>query len=268
MKVAALQISVTDDKLKNLRRASEMAAEAASNGAELLILPEMFCCPYENRRFKEYAEEAGGQIWSELSRMARDNSVVLVGGSFPEKEGDRLYNSCFVFDESGRQIARHRKLHMFDINVRGGQSFKESETLSAGEDIVVFDALGHRFGLAICFDIRFPELFRCLVLKGAEAVVIPASFNMTTGPMHWELCFRSRAVDNQCFTIGAAAARETTAGYVSYGNSLVCDPWGRVIANAGADEAIMYCELDFTQVGEVRAQLPFLSARRPELYSI
>ena len=273
MKLALIQMSVSPDKEEDLEKAGTMVLEAAAEGAEMAVLPEMFCCPYSNEYFPRYAEEKGGRIYTSLSRTAAEAGLVLVGGSFPElvpatEPGGRdlLYNTCFVFDAEGREIAFHRKAHLFDIDVKGGQRFRESDVFTPGDRATVFDALGHRFGLAICFDVRFAEFFRRMCRMGAECIVLPAAFNMTTGPMHWELSFRMRAVDNQLFTAGAAPARARNGAYVSYANSIVCSPWGKVLARAGEGEEIVYADIDFSENQRVRAQLPILSAMRPELY--
>ena len=165
-------------------------------------------------------------------------------------------------------MARHRKMHLFDIDVKGGQSFKESDTFTAGDEVTVFDTPWGKIGLCICFDFRFPELSRLMVLKGAQVLVVPAAFNMTTGPAHWELLFRQRAVDGQCYTVGVAPARDEKGCYVSYGNSIVVSPWGEVLWRAGAEETFQVVELDMEQVQQVRQQLPLLSARREDVYEV
>lgn len=266
MKIAAIQMPVGMDKRENLCTAAEFVRRAAEQGARIAVLPEMFFCPYANEYFPQYAEEQGGPAFEAMADMARQNSLTLVAGSMPERDGGRLYNTGFVFDPQGQVIARHRKVHLFDINVQGGQRFCESDVFTPGEDVTVFEADGHRFGLCICFDIRFPELFRRMALKGAEAIFVPAAFNMTTGPMHWELSFRMRAVDNQLFTVGAAPARNEQGCYVSYAHSIVCSPWGKVLAQAGTDPELLVAELDLSENERVRAQLPLLSARRPDVY--
>ena len=275
MKLALIQMGVSPNKEQNLARAREMVLEASAAGADMAVLPEMFCCPYANEFFPKYAEEKDGLIYTSLADTAREAGLILVGGSFPElemggagngAEAARLYNTSFVFDAEGREIARHRKAHLFDIDVEGGQHFHESEVFTPGDRVTVFDALGHRFGLAICFDIRFAEFFRKMCREGAEAIIVPAAFNMTTGPLHWELSFRMRAVDNQLFTAGCAPARDEDGVYVSYANSIVCSPWGRVLARAGTGEEILYADIDFSDDQKARAQLPILSAMRPELY--
>lgn len=268
MKIALLQTPVDMDKAKNLRHAREQVRIAAQKGAELVILPEMFCCPYSTAYFAEYGEPAGGTIWQELSALALENQVCLVGGSFPEREGEKLYNACFVFGPDGHQLARHRKMHLFDVEFDGGQHFRESDTFTPGDDVTTFDYKGMTFGLCICFDMRFPELSRLMALQGAQAVIVPAAFNMTTGPLHWETMFRQRATDDQCYTVGVAPARDEQGVYVSYANSLVCDPMGRVLTRAGAEPCILYAQLDPKEVDSARRQLPLLSARRTDLYSL
>lgn len=266
MKAALIQMPVGMDKDKNIRRAIDLIARAAEQGARIAALPEMFFCPYANQYFPQYAEARGEAAYTALAEAAKKNGLTLVAGSMPERDGGRLYNTSFVFDAQGREIARHRKVHLFDIDVQGGQRFFESEVFTPGDDITLFEADGYRFGLCICFDIRFPEIFRRMALKGAEAVFVPAAFNMTTGPLHWELSFRMRAVDNQLFTLGIAPARDEGGCYVSYANSIVCSPWGRVLARAGAEPELLVVDLDLAENERVRVQLPLLSARRPDVY--
>lgn len=268
MRVAIIQMNVTAEKVKNVAHAWELAHHAAQDGVDVVVLPEMFVCPYENNAFLENAEECGGLIWQGMSDIARDNNVYLIGGTFPEREGSRLYNTCIVFDRVGNQIARHRKTHLFDVDVKGGQRFKESDTFTPGNDITVFDTEFGKLGLCVCFDMRFPELARIMALEDAKAVFVPAAFNMTTGPLHWEVMFRSRAVDNQVFTIGCAPARDENGPYVSYGNSMAVDPWGKVLCRADAKEEILLVDLDLSEVERTRAQLPLLPARREDLYRL
>lgn len=268
MRAALIQLANTDDKEYNLRHAAELVAGAAGDGADIVCLPEMFCCEYRNRSFIENQEPAGGPAWQMLSRAARENRVWLIGGTIPESDGGRIYNTAFVFDPEGRQIARCRKSHLFDIDVEGGQRFKESDTFTAGDEICVFDTEFGRFGLCVCFDMRFPELARIMSIDGAWAVFCPASFNMTTGPAHWEVMFRSRAVESQVYTLGCAPARDEAGSYVSYANSIAVSPWGDVIARAGAEETVLMVELDRGYVDSIRRQLPLMSARRTDIYRL
>ena len=193
MKLAQIQMHVTADKTANLHHAEELLRSV--RGADMAILPEMFCCPYDNSCFRAYGEPAGGAAYQMLSRTARELGLWLVGGSLPELEAGRVYNTSFVFDPQGVCVARHRKMHLFDIDVEGGQRFRESDTLSPGNDVTLFDTPWGRMGLCICFDLRFEELCRVMALEGARVLLAPAAFNMTTGPAHWELLLRQRAVD-------------------------------------------------------------------------
>ncbi|MBR3396692.1 MAG: carbon-nitrogen hydrolase family protein [Lachnospiraceae bacterium] len=268
MKIAVLQTIVTDNKEKNLQEAEERIRSAAERGAELAVLPEMFCCPYSGAYFRAFSEPAGGRIWSSLAEAAVRYKIAVAAGSMPESEDGRLYNTSFVFDSDGRQIARHRKMHLFDVDFRDGQYFKESDTFSAGDEVTLFDLGGMRFGLCICFDMRFPELTRLMALQGAEAVVVPAAFNRTTGPMHWETMFRQRAADDQVYTIGCAPAADENAEYVSYGNSIICSPLGRILQRAGTGPEMLLAEIDPEAVREAREQLPLLPARRTDIYEV
>lgn len=268
MKLALIQMMVTDDKAQNLRTACEKICFAARAGIDFAVLPEMFCCPYRNDCFRLYGETENGPAQTALSALAAELGIYIVGGSIPELSDGRVYNTSYVYDRSGRCIARHRKAHLFDIQVEGGQHFRESDTLSSGNAVTTFETEFGTMGLCICFDLRFEELARCMCLRGAKCIFVPAAFNMTTGPAHWELLFRQRAVDNQCFTVGVSPAQDTAGSYVAYGNSLVVDPWGTVLCRAGAEEATLLTELDPGRIDAVRAQLPILSARRTDLYQI
>ena len=196
LRIAQAQIPVYTDRIKLTETLKSLAEQAAEENAGLLALPEMFCCPYDVGCFPAFAEEEGGSLWKTCSDLARDFGIYLSAGTMPERDSDgKIYNTAYVFDRNGRQIARHRKMHLFDINVKNGQHFQESAVLSPGNDITVFETEFCVMGLAVCYDIRFPELFRLMAAKGAKVILVPASFNMTTGPAHWELLFRARAVD-------------------------------------------------------------------------
>ena len=268
MRTALIQMPVTADKAVNLAVARDYVRRAADGGAQLAVLPEMFCCLYTNDAFRANAEPAGGPVHTAMAGLARETGLWLVAGSMPEADGERIYNTSFVFDPAGRQAAFHRKMHLFDIDVKGGQRFMESETFTAGDSVTVFDTPFGKLGLCICFDLRFPELARCMALAGARAIVTPAAFNMTTGPAHWELLFRQRAVDNQLFTLGVAPSRDEQGPYVSYGNTILCSPWGEVLARAGSAPALLLADVDLDQNESIRAQLPLLSARRTDVYRL
>lgn len=262
MNLSLIQMPVTADKTENLRYAAQAVKNAAEHGCDMAILPEMFCCPYDNRCFPQYCEAEGGFIWQTLSDIARENHIWLVGGTMPELDGGNIYNTCYTFDREGRQAAKYRKIHLFDIDIEGGQRFMESDVLSPGDAPAVFETEFGTIGLAICFDLRFPALFERTADMGAKLMVIPAAFNCTTGPRHWELLYRSRAVDNQLFTVGVSSARDESASYVAYGHSILCDPWGDVVMQADERICTLYAEIDLSLADSVRKQLPVRSARR------
>lgn len=267
--IALVQMRVTADKGENLHAAKNWIDRCASEGAELVMLPEMFCCPYDATVFPKYAEPEGGPAWQALSDAARHSGVTLVGGSMPEIDATgRIYNTCYIFDPTGQQIGKHRKMHLFDIDVTGRQRFRESDTLSPGSQVTVVETGFGRMGVAICYDVRFPELARLMVLQGAKILAYPGAFNMTTGPAHWEILFRTRALDNQVYTLGCAPARNTTAGYVSYGHSMVVSPWGSVVGQIGAEEGRLLAELDLEEIERVRRELPLLQHRRKDMYDL
>lgn len=268
MKIALIQMKVGATPKENLAHAAQLVKEAAQAGAELVSLPEMFCCPYETPNFPKFAEAEGGPFHQSLAALAKEAGVYLIAGSVPEDEEGKTYNTSYVFDPAGKCIAKHRKIHLFDINIAGGQKFMESETLTAGSRPTVFDTPWGKMGLCICYDIRFPELARLLALEGAKAIFIPAAFNMTTGPAHWELSFRARALDNQVYMAGCAPARDLTASYHSWGHSIVTNPWGEVMAQLEEGEGILYEELDFAREDAIREQLPLLKHRRTDLYAL
>ena len=269
MKIALIQIGARAEKKDSLALATKYIAEAAQSGADFAVLPEMFNCPYQTANFPIYAEPEGGMCWQALSDAAKAHHIYLVAGSMPEKdEAGLVYNTAYAFDREGKQIGKHRKMHLFDIDVRGGQRFFESETFTPGDDATTFQTEFGVMGLCICFDIRFPELSRLMALRGAKVIFVPAAFNMTTGPAHWELLFRQRAVDNQLFTIGTSPARSEQETYVAWGHSVICDPWGSVLHQCGAGEELAVTTLDLKRVESVRRQLPILSARREDVYSI
>lgn len=268
MKLALIQLTVYPTNKENIENALLRIKEASDNGADIVILPEMFCCPYETKNFPIFAQSEDGENVKIMSNCAKENNIYLVSGSMPENDNGKIYNTSYVFDRDGNKIGKHRKVHLFDIDVKGGQRFKESETLSAGENATIFETEFGKFGLLICFDIRFPEISRIIALKGAKALIIPAAFNMTTGPAHWELAFRSRAVDNQFFTVGVSPARDETGSYVAYGNSIVVSPWGKVVASLDEKDATLYYDMDLSEVDSIRTQLPQILKRKTNLYSL
>jgi omega-amidase len=268
-KLAVCQMQVVADKKENISKALSLIDKAVEGGAGAVALPEMFNCPYDNKFFRQYAETAeNSETIEAIAKAAAKHGIYIFGGSIPELADGEVFNTCFVFDRNGRIIGRHRKVHLFDINVTGRITFKESDVLSAGNELTVIKTDLCCFGVAICYDMRFPELFQLMQQQGSEVVVIPAAFNMVTGPAHWELLIRCRALDNQVYVAAAAPARCETASYVAYGNSMIVGPWGEVITRADEKEAIIFAEIDLARKREIHDELPVLKQRRTDLYTI
>lgn len=269
IKIAAIQMPTVADKMENVRTVKAYLEKIKDENPDFVILPEMFCCPYQTENFPIYAEKEGGPVWQQLSGYAKQYGIYLIGGSMPEKDAEgNVYNTSYIFDREGKQIGKHRKVHLFDIDIKGGQTFKESDTLTAGDSDTVFDTEFGKIGVMLCFDIRFPELSRMMVNDGAKVIFVPAAFNMTTGPAHWELSFRTRALDNQIYMVGCAPARDVSAGYISWGHSIVTDPWGRVIDMLDEKKGILLAELDMDYEEQVREELPLLKSRRKDIYQL
>lgn len=267
IKVAVCQLRTEIDRSETMAKAKRMIYEAAENGADFAVLPEMFNCPYSREYFKKYAGLGHEDSCAQLSAWAKELGIYIVGGSIPETEDGRIYNTCFVFDREGRQIARHRKVHLFDVELPGLR-VRESATFSPGEDITVFDTEYGTMGCAVCFDLRFPELFRAMQRRGAKAVFLPAQFSTTTGPKHWEPMLRARAFDYQYYMVGAGAARYVGFNYEAYGHSAVFDPSGQLICMADEGEEILYAELDLEYVDFYRNQMPTTKLMRPDVYTL
>ncbi len=268
LKIGLIQMKVENNKKDNLTKAAQLIKKIAIEKPDIVILPEMFSCPYISSNFPLYAEEEGDYSFNFLSDLAKTNKIYLVAGSIAEKDSDKIYNTSYIFDRKGQMIGKHRKVHLFDIDIKNKQRFKESDTLSAGNEVTVFDTEFCKIGLCICYDFRFPELARLMVNNGAKAIIVPASFNMITGPAHWHTMFRSRAIDNQVFTIGCSPARDYNSSYVSYGHSLIVSPFGEVLTELKDDESLTTYSIDLNYVDQVREELPLLNHRRNDLYEL
>lgn len=268
LKIGLIQMKVSQNKKENLHKAYNLIKGLACKKLDIVVLPEMFSTPYVTSNFPLYAEKEDDYSYNFLSNIAKENNIYLVAGSIPEFDNNKIYNTSFVFNRQGEKIAKHRKIHLFDIDIKGKQTFKESDTLSPGDEVTVFNSEFGKIGLCICYDFRFPELARLMVNKGAKVIIVPASFNMTTGPAHWHLMFRSRAVDNQIYTIGCSPASDYNSSYVSYGHSLIVSPFGEVLCELDDKENIITYEIDLDYVDKIREELPLLNHRRKDLYEL
>jgi predicted amidohydrolase len=268
MKIAALQMVSTPDVARNLDTAASLIDQAARDGAELVALPEYFCVLGRRDTDKlALAEDDGaGPIQRGLADSARRAKVWVVGGTLPMRTADakRVRNSCCVYAPDGQRVARYDKMHLFAYD-NGSEHYDEGRVLEAGETPVVFDALGLRIGLSVCYDLRFPELYRALGRPPCDLLCVPSSFTYTTGLAHWELLLRARAVENQCYVIAPAQGGVHENGRRTYGHSMIVDPWGEVLAVRDEGVGVVFAEFDPARIQAVRQQLPALSHRRTGL---
>ena len=265
--VAAIQLQAAADKAENVARASALVERAAGAGAQLVVLPEKWTGVGGAEQLRAVAEPLGdGPAYAAMERWARELGVAVVGGSITELRADgTLANASIAFDAGGREAGVYRKIHMFDVEA-GGKVYRESAAEQAGAEIVTAELAGWRTGLTICYDLRFPELFRVLVDDGARLLTVPACFTVATGRDHWEVLLRARAIENQCYVIAAGQWGEP-GGLPSYGRSMVIDPWGLVLAQAPDEDGIALAELDATRLEGIRERLPALAHRRPSVYA-
>ncbi|CCG82742.1 UPF0012 hydrolase C26A3.11 [Taphrina deformans PYCC 5710] len=268
-RLGLIQLATGANKSTNLRNAAAKVKEAAQGLAQVVVLPECFNSPYGTQYFKEYSEtiEPPGESFKALSGMAKDNNIYLVGGSIPEERNGSLYNTSLSFDNKGQLIGVHRKVHLFDIDVPGKIKFQESECLSPGNSLTEIETPYGKLGIAICYDIRFPEMAMIAARNGCCAMIYPGAFNLTTGPLHWELLGRARAIDNQIYVALCSPARDMTATYHAWGNSTIVNPNGEVIAKAAIDQEIIYADCDPDSMAEMRLGIPVVTQRRFQVYS-
>lgn len=266
--VSAVQFNPKDDKSANIDRALGLIDQAAGTGARLVVLPEVWTYMGDPERNLEMAEPIPGQLTERLSERARRHSIYLHSGTFVERvEGDhRVRNTALVFSPDGEIIATYRKIHMFDIDLDGGISFQESATVAPGDEIVNFELDGVNFGLATCYDLRFPEIFRILALRGAEVIVVPAAFTLYTGRDHWEVLIRARAIENQVYMIACNQFGTYLPGRATYGRSMIVDPWGTVVATAPDLESVITAVVDRNHIQSIRRQIPSVANRQPDAY--
>jgi deaminated glutathione amidase len=268
IRVACVQMTSRADKAVNLEAAERLVGQAASTGADVVVLPEKWNAIGTAAELHAAAEPIdGGDSVEAMTSWARSHGVTIVGGSITERrEGrDKLSNTSLVVDPEGTVVATYRKIHLFDVEV-GGVTYRESEAEEPGDEPVVAHVEDWRIGLSVCYDVRFPELYRILALEGAELVTVPAHFTTPTGKDHWHVLLRARAIENQCYVAAAAQVGETLHGKPAYGRSLIADPWGIVLAQAPDEPTVITAELDRARLGEIRAKLPSLANRQPDAY--
>jgi omega-amidase len=300
LRIAICQISVGAVKLTNIDRAATALRRAHALGSQLAVLPECWNCPYSTASFPEFAEvvpEVGetpdpkvSPSIAMLCDSARELGLWLVGGSVPERQPSpaavvaaaaggsadagtadmrqRLFNTCVVVNPQGKIVGKHRKVHLFDIDVPGRIRFKESDALTGGASATVVNTPWGGIGVGICYDIRFPELATIMRQRGAKILIYPGAFNMTTGPAHWELLQRARAVDNQCFVATCSPARDPDYSYVAWGHSTVVGPWGDVLGTCAEGDAVVSADLELARADEMRQNIPCWSQKRTDIYEL
>lgn len=263
MKIAAVQMISGPDVAPNLATAARYVAQAAGDGAQLVVLPEYFPLIGATDAVRLAARELPrqGPIQEFLSETARRHGIWLIGGSIPLAASDprKLLNSCLVFDDQGRQVARYDKIHLFGFT-KGAEHYDEAATIEPGNQVVAFDSPFGRIGLSICYDLRFPELFRAM--GPVDMIVLPAAFTETTGRAHWEVLLRARAIENQCYLLASAQGGQHPTGRVTHGNSMIVDPWGTIVARMDKGEGVIAAELEAARIAEARTSLPALSHRK------
>ena len=267
MQVAAVQLNSTDDKDRNLEVAERLVRDAAATGAELIGLPEKWPVLGDTEALRDGAEPLDGPTLSAVGNWARELGVHVLAGSISELDParEKLLNTSTLIDPDGEIAAVYRKIHMFDVDV-GGVAYRESAHEDPGDQVVLGDAGGVMVGLSVCYDLRFPELYRALALRGARLITVPAAFTLQTGRDHWEVLLRARAIENQLFVLAPGQIGKAPPHYNSYGRSAIVDPWGVVLASAPDEECVVSADLDLAALERIRARLPALAHRRPEVY--
>ena len=264
---AAVQMTSGEDKERNLAAAERLIQEAAERGARLVALPELFNCLGRKEQVIRAAEPVPGPTSRRMSTLARRLRITLLAGSLCERADgrDRVFNTSLLFDDSGSLLARYRKIHLFDVDLPGRVSYQESSWMAPGRDVVSVETDHGRLGLSICYDLRFPELYRRLARQGCRILLVPSAFSLPTGRDHWEVLLRSRAIENQAYVIAPNQCGQHTPGFATCGRSAIIDPWGVPLSVAPDGEGVILARLDARRQENIRRELPALSHRRLDL---
>ena len=263
-KIAVCQNKPSRDKAKSIEKISLMIEEAVSNKAELILLPEIFYYPYELGKMPKI-EETNHESLNKLKEIAKEKKIHLCTGSMVERVGNKRFNKSFLISPEGKTLLEYSKCHLFDVSFKNLRT-RESNVFACGENIKIAETELGKVGIIICYDIRFPEMARKLALMGAEIILVPAAFNTVTGPLHWEIIFRARAIENQVYLAAASPARDHESSYQAYGHSMIIDPMGKLLSEADINEEILYADCTNENLQDTRRKIPLLKHRRPELY--
>jgi len=268
--IAAVQMNSSDDPGSNLELAAELIEAAHGRGASIVVLPENFSVmPATEKDRQRFAEPEGdGRVQGFLSEQSHRHGIWIIGGTAPVRaaDGERIRAACLVFDDRGRRVARYNKIHLFDVEVSDGESYRESDAFEPGstsdDNLVCVDTPAGRVGLTICYDVRFPELYRRLAGAGARILTVPSAFTATTGEAHWETLLRARAIENQCYVVAPGQWGEHASGRVTHGHSMIIDPWGRILEQRDNGDGIIVAEIDLEALENIRRRFPALAHRR------
>jgi len=266
VRVAAVQLNSTNDKARNVTAAERLVRDAAASGADLVALPEKWSLLASGEEMAAGAESLDGPTFGAARSWARELGIRLLAGSIPERGPNKAFNTSVLIGPDGSDLAVYRKIHLFDVEA-GGVSYRESDYEEAGSEIVIAEVDGVTAGLTVCYDLRFPELYRILAVRGARLITVPSAFTLATGRDHWEVLLRARAIENQVFVLAPNQVGDAPPHYSSHGRSAIIDPWGVVLATAPDEECFIAAELDLAAQDRVRESLPSLANRRPEAYT-
>ncbi len=266
--VAAVQMTANEDKERNIEVAVGIVDKAIEKGAELIVLPEMFHCYGDSKIMVDEAEPVPGHTTDVLAKKAREHGVYIICGIYEKTEDQKAYNTSVAIGPDGNIIGTYSKTHLFDIDVPGSITYLESDSVSQGRKITNVDIKDFKCGIAVCYDLRFPELFRIMALEGASVVVVCSAFTHATGKAHWDALVKARAIENQTFLIAANQIGKHPNNITSHGNSIILDPWGRELARAKEEDDLIMAKLDFDLLKKVREDMPLFKQRRTDLYSV
>lgn len=271
LRTAVVQVNSRDNPAENLASVEQLVERAAAMGAEFVALPELwpYLGPYSG--YDAVAQTIPGPAIDMLREKAREHHMIVHGGSIVERVAGmpgKFHNTSVLIDRDGEIVARYRKIHLFDVDLANGERHHESDRIVPGSEIVTAEVDGIVFGLTVCYDLRFPELYRSLALSGAQVLLVPAGFTLHTGRDHWEMLLRARAIENQCFVIAPAQVGTYPPNRQCFGRSMIIDPWGLVLAQAPDLPTVAMAEIDFARIDQVRAQIPCLEHRRPQVYHL